>query len=290
MLVLILAGAIAIHQFQPDHWPALAIDILHSLHGTGFAILAILVYLVLRWQFPGRRNYLAAGLVTFVFGLISEAAQIPGPRDAQLKDLFVDSLGIFGAIGLLAAINAGVSRDLRPALRVSLFATALIALSVACLPTLWLSYAMFRQQLDFPQVLTFESLWERSTFGQTASSRPSVVDAPEDWPVDGEHVAWSEESGRWGIFISIKPAPDWRGYSSLTFWAASTNHPFTLGIGLRDMDGSRFYTAEPIGLVPRRVTIELPSKLNLSAIESITLSADSPGSGATLLVDDFQLE
>ena len=81
LLALVAAFAIAAHLFKPTTWPPLGGNTLHSLHGPGFA-------------------------------LISEIAQIPGTRNAEAKDLFVDALGIFGALGIAASFDKKVRQVL----------------------------------------------------------------------------------------------------------------------------------------------------------------------------------
>jgi hypothetical protein len=261
------------------------------------------VHRILQWRYPTRLNYLMAGIITGAIGVISEAAQIPGPRDAQFSDLIVDGLGIFGALGLLAAFDRVVRAQLGRPMRLALPAIAGLSLGIACVPTVWLSYALAQQYLTFPQLNSFEHVWERATFGQTNKARPRIVDAPPGWPVDGKSIARAEESGRWGIMISLDPLPDWRGYSQVSFVVASTGEPFRLGIGVRDMRqpddyGIRFYKSVPIDATPRRVSVtfeeilarESERPFDFGRVESLVLSADQPGNSVGILVDDFRLD
>jgi VanZ family protein len=304
LLAVVVAAAIAIHRFNPSHWPPVAVDILHSLHGTGFAVLAVAVYWYLQRRFPTHVNYLLAAVVTLAIGIISEIAQIPGPRDAQLSDLLVDSLGIFGALGVLAAFDGDIRRQLGRVTRVLLPAVAGASLIVACVPSVWLTYALIQQHRTFPQLLTFEHAWEKATFRQTVGSRPSLVTAPKYWIVPGETVAHAKENGRWGIFISLHPKQDWRGYSKLSFVAASVNSGFSMDIGVRDYKkegeshGVRYYKTVWVDAQPKRFNVtfdEIRSNpedrvFDFSLVEAVVLSTSKPGSGAEVFVDDFRLE
>ena len=304
VLAAITVAAIAIHRFQPTHWPPLAVDILHSLHGTGFAVLAIAIYWYLQRRFPSHLNYLLAAAVTLAIGVISEIAQIPGPRDAQFSDLVLDGLGIFGALGVAAAFDGHVRQQLGAATRVVLPVAASASLAIACIPSIWLTYALVQQHRAFPQLLTFEHNWEQTTFGQTAEERPSLATAPDGWPAPGDTVARAVENGRWGIFISVHPKPDWRTYSELSFLAASVGGEFSMDIGVRDMakdgehHGVRYYKTVRVDTQPRRYVIRFDEILaspedrlfDFSLVETVVLSSSRPGDGDVLLVDDFRLK
>ena len=108
LLAIISLLAIAAHLFNPKGWPPLGVNILHALHGPGFALLALLILWYLQYQCRSVVNYVLAAGIAMAIGLLSEAAQIPGPRDAQVKDVVVDALGIFGAVGLSAALDRTV--------------------------------------------------------------------------------------------------------------------------------------------------------------------------------------
>jgi hypothetical protein len=299
----VLFGSIALHRFEPEFWPPLAVSIMHSLHGPGFAVVALLVFWALRLRYPSRLNYLPAFAVTMGIGVISEIAQIPGPREAQLSDLVVDALGILGALGVLAAFDRSVRTQLARPVRLALPALAGLALGIACVPTLWFSYALVQQQLAFPQLLTFEERWERAAFDQTDKTRPSLVAAPANWPVAGNTVARAQENGRWGIFIGLRPQPDWRGYSSLSFVVASVSGRFAIDIGVRDMakaderHGVRYYKTVWADEKPQQVTVTFDEiaahpgerAFDFSLVQAVVLSASEPGQGSEILVDDFRL-
>jgi hypothetical protein len=305
-LLLVLAGAVAAHLFDPGNWPALAIDIMHSLHGTGFAILSLFVYWLLQRRYPQSFNYVIAAGVTMGIGLLSEAAQVPGPRAAELSDLIEDGLGILGALGLLAAFDHRVRQQLRAPAHLLLSGGAAIALGIACLPSVWYTYALIEQKRAFPAIVTFESAWERSAFYVPRDEKPArLVPPPESWIADGNTIARFEEAGRWGIFLVLKTVTNWRGYNKLTFVAASDGEPFVLDIGIRDRpdkstgkEQAVFYKTFVAGPEPRRYSIGFDEigmqaahgPLDFSRVESVVLSAAKPGSGVKILLDDFRLE
>jgi len=303
-LLVIVAAVIGLHRFSPVDWPPLAVDILHSLHGTGFALLGLIVFWYLQRRFPSSFNYLMAAIITMAIGFISEAAQIPGPRDAQISDLIIDALGIFGALGILVSFDAKIRQHMKRPLRLLLPPLAAIALSIACLPTLWFSYALAEQYRAFPVLLTFEHAWESATFRTMTDHKSQLVPAPTTWPVSGDTVAKAKERGRWGIFITLRPWQDWRAFSKLTFVAASNHGRFAMDIGVRDIKqgdeyhGIRYYKRVWVDETPQRFTVtfeEIQSagadrSFDFSHVEAIMLSAATPGNGTEILIDDFRLD
>lgn len=304
LLAAVIATAIALHLFNPTDWPALGVDILHSLHGPGFAAIALGILWYLQSRCASVINYILAAGITLGIGLISEVAQIPGPRDAQVEDLVVDALGIIGAIGVTASFDKKVRSSLATPARILLPAVSATALAIACVPTLWLSYAMVEQQRAFPSLLTFEHAWETATIGQTATQRPDVTDAPPGWPTVGQKVSHSSEDGRWGILLSVHPVQDWRGYASLSFVAASAGESFAMDIGVKDLpkgdeyQGIRFYKSITVGPEPKRYAVTFEEiqaaakdrPFDFSLVDAVVFSAAKPGGGQELLLDDVRLE
>ena len=282
----------------------MGIDILHSLHGPGFAILSLLILWYFQHQCRSVINYVLAAAITMGIGLASEIAQIPGPRDAQLKDLVVDALGIFGAIGISASLDSSVRSIIPKWTRLMLPAAAAAALAIACVPTLWLGYALIQQKNAFPSLLTFERRWETAAFGQVPGHRPELVTAPADWPGDGTVVAHAVERGRWGIFLSIHPLPDWRGYETLSFLIASAGEEFSLDMCIRNKylkgEEARNQYCKSIKVGPEAREISIPyseilagsksGTFDFSRVDAVVFSVAKPGAGNELLIDDIRLE
>jgi hypothetical protein len=306
VLVLLLAGVVTAHLFDPDNWPALAIDVMHSLHGSGFAVVAVFVYWLLQKTYPRSFNYLIAAAITMGMGMLAELAQVSGAREAQATDLIEDGLGILGALGLLAAFDPRVNRHLSSRGQVLLKSGAGLALSIVFIPSLWFSYALIEQHRAFPTIVTFERAWERSAFYTPREDQPvSFMPAPDGWIGEGTTIAQFEEAGRWGIFVVLKTVTNWRRYNKLTFVAASTSGSFVFDIGIRERsrrnaskDQAIFYKTFLAGPEPQRYTIGLDeigsrsvnSPFDLSRVESVVLSAAKPGTGVKILLDDFRLE
>ena len=296
---------VAAHRVFPEKPSALLDALIHSLHGPGFAAVTILIYLVVDKNSGVVRPYLVTGCTAMFIGLASEIAQIPGSRDADFTDLVVDGVGIVGALAAIAyfdkRILAATQRGFRPFIAL----VAATALAATFLPTLWYSNAFIMQGRAVPSLLSFENQWELATYHQSKNHRPTLIPKPEDWPGATSTVAYARENGRWGILLRLKPFPDWRGYSLLTFVAQSmSDSEFELDVDLLNMRAHgekaslRFETSVSISTTPKRYALpldELRSKqgnrsLDKQFVRSVTFSASHPGQGITMLIDDIRLE
>jgi hypothetical protein len=204
----------------------------------------------------------------------------------------------------VAAFDRSVRSQLKRSTRILLPLLASIALGIACLPSLWYSYALVEQYRSFPSLLTFEHAWERAAFNQTSGHRPTLVAKPPNWPVEGDTAALAQESGRWGIFLSFHPLPDWQGYSALSFVAASKHGDIEMDISVRDMpkdgehEGVRYNKFVRLDEEPRRIVVAFDDiranpkgrAFDLSLVEAVVLSASKPGQDSEVFLDDFRLD
>lgn len=304
-VISIVVAVIISHRYLPDQISGLASSIIHSLHAPGFAAVALSAFFILRTQGHTELVYFKAGALAMILGALSEAAQIPGPRDAQFKDLIVDAIGIFGALATMALFDKEirVRTDWRAMSMLGI--AGLSALCAALLPTIWQSYALVARNKALPVLLSFEQRWETNVYEPTNNKHLKLIPAPSDWPIDQGTVARSKENGRWGHVLVLYPYPDWTEYSSVSFLAASTSETrHTLRMSVRDlppnhkMHSVRSYQELMVGPKPVRYTIrfdELHSgngdrQFDLKHVYAIILSAAKPGSDVQIYVDDFRLE
>lgn len=306
LIILASVGAIAVaHRFDPAQPSQLADKLLHSLHGPGFAAVALVLFAAFRRYRRGPSNYLQAGVAAMAIGVLSEAAQIPGPRDAQVSDLIVDGIGIVGVLGILALFDREITSLLRKRHKRMLAITSIVALAATFSPTFWYGYVIVEQSRAMPRLITFEHLWETATYRQSHRRRPELRASPSGWPGSGDTVAYAEESGRSGIFIRLYPYPDWSGYSSLRFVAASgSSSSHDIMIAIRDIrpgyetNTNRYTERFIVGPDPSWYEISLEKvraveqqrPFDIGHVESLVLSATTPGSQATILMGDFRLE
>ncbi len=303
--VLLIVAIAAAHRFNPAQPSALVDKFIHSLHGPGFAAIATLTFLVLRAYNKGTKNYLHAGVISIVIGGLSEAAQIPGPRDAEVLDLIVDAIGIAGGLGFIACIDGGIRKILRTGQWLSLMLVSGSCLLISFGPSAWHTYTLGRQHHAKPQLVSFDASWEKALYNQRWRVRPDRVPPPANWPVASDFVGRAEETGRYGILIDIQPFPDWSAYSVLTFVASSTNggmHKVMLSV--RDIRpggrGSSVRYTETISLGPTPTVFQIPidriraaandRPFDIAHVDSVVLSAATPGSGIEIYMDDFRLE
>jgi len=302
-VVLLIAIALA-HRFSPTQVSHLADAFVHSLHGPGFAVVAVLVFAGLRLYRDAPVNYLHAAAAAMAIGVFAEAAQIPGPRDAQVMDLLIDALGIVGGLGVIALCDRNVRASLNERPMLGLGVISIAALLIATGPTVLYSYAWISQFRAMPTLLSFESRWERTVFSQPGKEHPDLIAAPSNWLSTGT-IAYAEEAGHHGTLIRLTPYPDWGEYSRLSFIAASGNEDVQkIVVSVWDIgpEGERYenqYSQQlHIGPEPKRYVISLDKvreianerPFDIAHIESFSLSATDPGGGASLFFDDFRLE
>lgn len=279
-------------------------DILHSLHGPGFALVALLILGYLNSQSRSNFRYVLAAGLAIGIGVIAEIAQIPGDRGAEISDLFTDALGIFGALGISASLDKNIRSMLASWARLALPAMAGAAIAAVCLPSLGLALALTQQKAGFPTLLSFESRWEMAAVTPINGQRPARVSAPLDWPGDGPTVAHAVETGQRRLFLSFHPLPDWRGYEKLSFLAGSTGDEFAMRVCIRDWEpGMRrgrlqYCTRVPLGPQAREYSISFSEiqagseapPFDFSRVHTLAFGSTNRGANREILIDDIRLE
>jgi hypothetical protein len=244
-------------------------------------------------------NYVLAAGIAIGIGLLSEIAQIPGPRDAQKADIITDALGIIGAIGIAATFDRRI-RVISPLwARIGLPLVASVGLVIAVGPALWFGYALINQKNAFPVLLSFEHRWETATFDQTGS-QPGLIPAPDSWPGTSSTIVHGDDYGRRGYFLSLHPLPDWRGLDRIVFVAASVGEAYPLDIDIRDGrdESNAFFKRFQIGPDPQEFSITFAEieagtesgEFDFSRVDTVVFSAANPGDGHQLLLDNIRLE
>ena len=302
-VLLILAIAMA-HRYSPDQPSDLLDSFVHSLHGPGFVGVAIVAFAALESYRDRRENYLFAAVIAMGIGLISEIAQIPGPRDASFSDLVVDGVAVLGGLTVVGLFD----RDLREWLGLRRYlaglAVGLLALGVSVGPSITYAYVMVAQRQAMPTLLSFEHRWESRTTGRSWGRRTQLIPAPANWPDEDQQVALTQEAGNRGILMRLLPYPDWQDYKQFSFIAASADersHDLKIlisDIRPRKTPPNRFSADATVTPTPTRIVIDFDDIRKLETqrpfdfrhVESVELRVSNPGSGATILIDDFRLE
>jgi len=306
----IIAGALLVlvvlwaHYYMPSQISALTADAIRSLHGPGFGIVALIVVNLGRFSGGPAARYLKSGAATMLLAILAEAAQIPGPREAELGDLLIDALGIIGFLGFAAALDHELRSKIGTLGTVAIVLVSLPAFAAATASTGWLSYALVKRNQALPQLLSFDETWEQ-TYANGNEVDYDVIPAPEGWPAGSGKIARLHSAGKSGLMLHLRTYPDWSNYVAVSFIAATTGDEtrrIALGLwGLNLGDGTlpgRYYTRAKISPIPARYCImfdELPDHsserpFNLNYVSQLTVGATKNERGVTIYVDDFRLE
>lgn len=303
-LLLLIAAVLLAHRVLPDNASELLVQAIQSLHGPGFGTVAVLILFLLGESRQQRQTYLKAAVFTMALAGLSEIAQIPGPRDAQFRDLFVDALGIAGFLSAHALMQTSFRRtmDLRRLIFAGL--ACVVTLAVTLTPAITLSLSLAQRTLMFPEIMDFESLWERR-YSSVLNGNVVVVPAPAGWPVKNSRIGQLHSVGRWGIMLRIYPYPNWHEYSAVSFTAASAvDESVSITFSVRAGSASetfahhRYLTKLLISPKPTRYVVpfvDLMShstgdSINLAHVQALVISESHAKNGVRILVDDFRLE
>jgi hypothetical protein len=253
-------------------------------------------------------HYVVALCATVLVGGLSEVAQIPGPRNADVLDVARDAVGAFCFLSLYAIRDQRLGNVWTVWGRWSRAAVAVVALAVLILS--WSSairwpVAYYRRNATFPILATFDSRVERLFWTtRNATLTPSV--APPNWSrsVDGTvGQLISDPSTRSGFAIN-KAYPNWSGYESLTlsvYLDSDTSATFIVQIEdshFRGARGDRFTFSTEIEpganvlVVPLENSSHLPGgrALDLERISRVFFLTRDTTRAITLYVDDIVLK
>jgi len=301
---LLTVGVLLAHQFLPSQVSDLAHQLIRSLHGPGFGLVAFIMMMLIRDPEQPLVAYFKAAAFSIILAGVAEASQIFGPREAQISDFLTDALGVLGFLGIVAFLDSGVRRIIGRPRTVLLALIGIPALVLTLMPTLWLSYALVQRSQSLPQLLSFDKAWEQ-TYRKGAGVPPEVIPAPVGWPPDSGNIARLHSAGRWGIFLYLFPHPDWSDYSAVSFLAATSGEEtryISVGLwGISPEDGTprgRYYTSITVRPDPARFCIlfgdlNKPTsqrKFDLTQVYELLLGSANRGTDEGLLVDDFRLE
>jgi len=300
-----LATIMLAHVFSPAVESQLIDDFMNSLHGPGFAVVVVFILSVLRLYHRSVSNYLYAAAAAMTIGVLSEAVQIPGPRDASASDLLFDAVGILAGLGLLARFDKEVQSRLSNGLFLGLGVGSILAVIVTFVPTTLYGYAAISQYRAMPTIVSFENTWEKISYYESWRGLPELIAAPPDWPEGSGTIARTSTSRPYGTLFRVEPFADWSDYSTLNFMAASgdeSRHEILLTVrelpGPGRRRGATFERKLSVGPSPQRFVVPLADlqqttngrPFNVSRISSVNVTAIDPGDGASVLFDDFRLE
>jgi len=292
----------AAHRQFPERPSHFLDKLVHSLHGPGFMVVTFAVFTLLRLYRRGARNYWYTALIAVGIAIFAEAAQIPGPRNAELGDIVVDTIGIAGALGILALLDRDLRRRLALISRLIILGVTVPAVLYSVGPTAGWSYSWLAQQQAVPALLTFENRWERWTVGNRFSGSIERIPVPDGWPISGTAIRVT--SSRRGGVLEWKAYPDWQEHAALTFLAASDDgsvHSMTITI--EDMrytgmpEPNRYRTTVQVGPVPTRFRIPIDvirrnsgGQLDIAHVNYLFLRLTDRVGGVPVILDDFRFD
>ncbi|MDH4055533.1 MAG: hypothetical protein OEV58_09165 [Gammaproteobacteria bacterium] len=291
------------HRFSPEQPSHFLDKIVHSLHAPGFAGVTFFVFAILRLYHRGSRNYLYAGAIAMGIGVLSEAAQIPGPRDAEFSDLVTDGIGIFGALGLLVLFDRDIKQRIAVITRRRIGYATLLALLVSFGPTALYTYALIAQKNALPVLLSFEQRWERLIYSMPGSNRMDRIDAPATWPVKGKVVRVT--SSRRGGLLEWRPYPDWSQSDNFSFVAATGDGKvWEVLVYIEDSrpngvkESNYLRSIVEIGPNPTRIRIPFTTlraesdtrPFEIAHVKRVFLRLNERTGGIPVILDDFRLE
>lgn len=296
ILLVALVVVITMHRFEPVGLSVLGGKLLRSLHGSGFAAIAIAVGWGLRgWAFGWWRIVLALAMCLSI-SLLAELSQVPGPRNAEIADLVIDGAGIIAGLAFVAALDSSLDFGTSPWTRRAVALASILALAFVVAPTLWLMAAIGVRNANLPVLLSFESSLEQELYAGMQTPPPVRVPKPDGWPGEGATIGHATASGRWGTMLALAPYHDWEGYAAVSFVVASADdEPFDVGVMLRS-NRKNFYRHFTAGPEPQRVRIDFADivakrpDFDFSDVRTLVISAGEPGEPFELLLDDIRLE
>ena len=130
LIVLLL---LSLHFFNPAQRGLWTQVFYNSLHVPVFGAIGIAVLMIVRSYaaWPPSRRILIAVFAVMIISITSEAAQIPGARDASLEDLIADWLGAASFVLLAIAVNTWRNGGRTRSIAVALAGTALLSFALA---------------------------------------------------------------------------------------------------------------------------------------------------------------
>lgn len=303
LLMTSAALLLLLHLYEPSTSGLWTQTFFNSMHVPVFGIVALSLYVATaikaNWGFPQRVGTVL--VIVFVLSILSEAAQIPGPRDASVRDLVSDWLGAIAVLLLAHAFCAdkAVGRSRR-------ITSALIGASVllvALSSLIGVSAAYIERGYQRPVLVSFDAHFGQY-FRRTQHASLQLIDDPANAKIIGKITL---DDGAWPGIIFHDVWPDWRSYSTLiVMFRLDGNEPLEVNIRVHDRDhrlgdqpyDDRFNRA--VVLRPGDHTVHIPledirdaprqRQMDLSQIDGIVIFCSAKDEGRTFELLEIRLE
>ncbi len=317
LAALLITGAALIallFVFSPPERTTLWKEIADFGHVPVFGLLSLVflgISLLLFRDVISRRwlHYIIAFILTAVLGIITEAAQIPGPRDADVLDWLRDLLGAALFLIFYGAWDTSLlPMNMRQHLILRWLAVGLVAalLILAMLPVVTLAAAYDSRDNAFPHLCTFDAGWEKSFWKGLWGAKVDIVAAPAEWSDTnaGRVGRLTFNPAKYPAFSIREPVGNWHGFAHLAFdvFVPADSH-IVLALRVDDIHHDNKYNdrynaelrLQP-GLNHIRIPLEsikrapISRPMDMSHISSLTLFALSPNESFSVYVDNFRLD
>jgi hypothetical protein len=272
------------------------------------AILRLSIRVLRRYITSRPWHYVVALISSAFLGLVSEYAQILGPRDADIIDLGRDIAGAVTFLGVLTFFDRELATwwQMRGSrVKSLLLVVAVLPGAIGVLPAgLWAA-ATWHRDNSFPALCTFDSAWD-GWFWDTRDIHFVITDPPAGWkkPPDDRVALLTFLPGEYPSFTCVEPVPDWTGYRFLSFELYSTeDNPIDLTFKVEDMAHNECYDDRFNQIVVvkpgvNQVVIPLDSvrqapvsrEMDLTSIALFSLFAGRTEKPFVMYVDNFQLQ
>lgn len=200
-----------LHFYTPAPSGLWAQSFMESLHVPIFGIVAISLFVAtgLRRDWGPVQRTIVVCTAAVALALLSEGAQMSGPRDASFEDLVSDWLGAGAA--LLFALALSKRHPFLPTARLGFAMAGLASCLVAMWPFISVSAAYMERNLKQPMLVSFDHHFGE-TFRRTQNTRLELRPDKGFGKITGIITL---EEGAWPGLIFNDIWPDWRNYSAL---------------------------------------------------------------------------
>ena len=280
-------------------------------HAPLFGVLSIAMLALSRSWLPRQTapffHYCAATCVSVFIGAVTEFVQTFTPRDASVLDLIYNIIGITSFLACAATFDVDFrewlvlrSRAGRNLVRVM----AVLLFSIAFIPFVTIVLAHVHRKAQFPVIIDFESILDRS-FLATSEADLDLVEPPPQWSEDSSaHVGkWNMAPGHLSAVTVQYPYPTWEGFELLQIDLFSTlQEPLSVTLRVDDVQhnfefNDRFNAELTINPGLNHVKIPLADiknaplgrQMDMSSIASIILFAPASEERRFLYLDNIAL-
>ncbi|MBD3317745.1 MAG: hypothetical protein GF344_18310 [Chitinivibrionales bacterium] len=275
-------------------------------HVPLFAVLTVSLFHFWRntIQVPRTFLYPIAFGSAMILGLLSEIAQVTGPRDAELSDLLRDGLGSAGALALMFSHDRILK--LSRTIRFLALLTGVVLLLAPLTRVIVAAVTLTHRNKNFPTICSFESLLEMRGLSVDNAYAERVPPPPRWKKASGRSVAaiTFHNADDWPRFGWPNPYPDWRGSDTLTFevWSdIDSSRP--IFVRINDLDHNHASTdrfGRRIEITPGATTVSIPLQsvaqapqgrtMRMDRIADLTVFAERNAEEFMLYFDNFRLE